>query len=59
MEDVARIRCPYCREVVEFYVDPDTQGSFIEDCSVCCRPWLVTAVRDERRRLRISATRAQ
>ena len=59
MEDVVRVRCPYCRELVELYVDPDTQGSYIEDCAVCCRPWMVTAVRDEQRRLRVSATRAQ
>lgn len=59
MEDVARVRCPYCREVVELYVDPDTQGSFIEDCAVCCRPWMVTAERDEKRRLRVRASRAQ
>ncbi len=59
MEDVVRVRCPYCREYVELYVDPDTQGSFIEDCAVCCRPWMVTATRDERRRLRVTASRAQ
>jgi hypothetical protein len=45
-EDIARIRCPYCREWVELYVDPETEGSFVEDCAVCCRPWQVTASRE-------------
>ena len=59
MEDVVRVRCPYCREVVELYVDPDTAGSFVEDCAVCCQPWLVAVERDEKRRRRVHATRAQ
>ena len=41
-DDTVTVRCPYCREQVELYVDPDTTGSFIEDCEVCCRPWEVT-----------------
>ncbi len=41
------------------YVDPDTCGTFVEDCAVCCRPWTVTVERDERGRLRVQAARAQ
>jgi hypothetical protein len=59
MEDVARVRCPYCREAVDLYVDPDTLGSYVEDCEVCCRPWLITIERDERGRMRVHVTRAQ
>jgi hypothetical protein len=59
VEDVVSVRCPYCREVVELYVDPETAGSLVEDCAVCCQPWLLTVERDERRRLRVRATRAQ
>ena len=33
-----RVRCPYCREWVDLYVDPDTTGVLVEDCAVCCRP---------------------
>lgn len=40
-DGVARLRCPYCHERVELYVDPDTAGQYVEDCSVCCRPWAV------------------
>jgi len=46
------VRCPHCRERVALYVDPDTQGTFVEDCEVCCRPWQVTAWR-EHGRLRV------
>ena len=49
MGDTARVQCPYCRERIELYVDPDTDGSFIEDCEVCCRPWQVTVRRDSGR----------
>ncbi len=45
-EDTVTVRCPYCREKVALYVDPDTSGTFIEDCEVCCRPWQVTATRE-------------
>ena len=47
VNDSARVRCPYCRERVELFVDPDTEGSYVEDCAVCCRPWTVTVTNDE------------
>jgi hypothetical protein len=57
LDDVARVVCPYCREKVELFVDPDTSGSFVEDCAVCCRPWLVqvTAEPDGSRRVEVAA----
>lgn len=41
METVAR--CPYCGEEVEITVDPGGGSSqeYVEDCPVCCSPWLV------------------
>ena len=42
--DLANVVCPYCRERVELFVDPETNGTFVEDCAVCCRPWLVEVV---------------
>lgn len=45
--DSARVRCPYCHERVELFVDPDTSGSFVEDCAVCCRPWAVQVATDD------------
>lgn len=47
MNDVALVRCPYCYEELELYVDPDTRGRFVQDCDVCCRPWQVFVERDE------------
>ena len=58
VEDTVTVRCPYCRERVELYVDPDSQGQLVEDCAVCCRPWLVTIERVAGR-LRVQVTRAQ
>lgn len=45
-DDTVNVRCPYCREKVSLYVDPDTDGTFVEDCEVCCRPWQVTVSRE-------------
>jgi hypothetical protein len=41
--------CPYCAEPVELTLDPGsgTHQEYIEDCSVCCRPWNVTVTYDE------------
>lgn len=37
--DTARTDCPYCGESIEIVVDLSVdQQSYIEDCSVCCRP---------------------
>jgi len=58
VEDTVSVRCPYCREWVELYVDPDTTGVIVEDCAVCCRPWSVTIDRSGAK-LRVQVARAQ
>jgi hypothetical protein len=58
VEDTVQVRCPYCREWVDLYVDPDTTGVIVEDCAVCCRPWSVTIDRSGAK-LRVHVTRAQ
>jgi transcription elongation factor Elf1 len=42
------LNCPYCGEEVEVQVDPVGPSSerYVEDCSVCCRPWTVSVSRD-------------
>ena len=35
------VQCPYCGEDVEIYVEPGVRGTFVQDCEVCCNPWLV------------------
>jgi hypothetical protein len=37
--------CPYCGEFIELVVDCSlTEQSYVEDCSVCCHPIVVTLV---------------
>jgi hypothetical protein len=39
----AVVDCPYCGESVEITLDPGSGSTeYIEDCEVCCRPWIVT-----------------
>ncbi len=59
MNDVAQVQCPYCFESMELLVDPETKGSMVQDCEVCCRPWQVYVSRDEDGRLRVDVERAQ
>ena len=41
--------CPYCGESVEVSVDPTgpSAETYVEDCPVCCRPWVVHVAREE------------
>jgi hypothetical protein len=39
--DAFLVTCPYCGEEVEIHVEEDVSGSFVQDCEVCCNPWLV------------------
>ena len=45
--EVFDVTCPYCGEVVEVYVEPDVSGQFVQDCEVCCNPWLVRVSSDD------------
>lgn len=40
------VTCPYCGEETEIYVEPDVRGQFVQDCEVCCNPWLVRVIVD-------------
>jgi len=38
-----QLNCPYCGEEIEVVVDCSvTEQQYVEDCSVCCRPLLLT-----------------
>ncbi len=39
------VTCPYCGEAVEIHIEEDVRGSFVQDCEVCCSPWLVRLTR--------------
>lgn len=39
----AEVRCPHCGEMCSIALDPGggEEQEYVEDCSVCCRPWRV------------------
>ena len=39
----AEVTCPYCGEDATISVDPGggEEQDYVEDCPVCCRPWVV------------------
>jgi hypothetical protein len=39
------VTCPYCGEEIRIYIEEDVRGSFVQDCEVCCNPWLVRITR--------------
>lgn len=36
------VTCPFCWEVVPIVIEADVEGSFVQDCEVCCHPWQLT-----------------
>ena len=40
-DDGFTVLCPYCGEEVQIFIEEDVRGSFVQDCEVCCNPWLV------------------
>ena len=43
--DEFTVTCPYCGEDLEIHIDADVHGTFVQDCEVCCNPWLVRVSR--------------
>jgi transcription elongation factor Elf1 len=42
-EEAAEVTCPHCGEPITVFVDLSVESqSYIEDCSVCCRPMNVS-----------------
>jgi hypothetical protein len=53
-------QCPYCGETIEVDIEPlEEAQTFIEDCSVCCRPiqYAVRTTVDEE--IEVIATRSE
>jgi hypothetical protein len=43
METSVEVMCPSCGELIELWLDLSVASqTYIEDCSVCCRPMQVT-----------------
>jgi transposase-like protein len=45
----ADVTCPHCGEGATISVDPGggDEQEYVEDCPVCCRPWLVHLTWDD------------
>jgi hypothetical protein len=41
------VACPYCGEVVAVHLESDVAGSLVQDCEVCCNPWLLRVEGDD------------
>jgi hypothetical protein len=39
------VTCPYCGEALEIQIEEDVRGTFVQDCEICCNPWLVRILR--------------
>jgi hypothetical protein len=59
MNDTALVTCPYCLEEVELVLEVDVEGSFVQDCEVCCNPWQLSVTRDFEGGLFVDVQRAQ
>jgi len=46
-DDTQLVTCPYCGEEIEICVELDVRGSYIQDCEVCCNPWMVRVSRED------------
>ena len=56
--ETVMLTCPYCGEPVELLVEPaDDPQAYVEDCTVCCRPWQVHVTTDARGQLLVEARR--
>ena len=47
MQEDFEITCPYCGEEVDVYIEADVSGSLVQDCEVCCNPWLLRVTLDD------------
>jgi Cysteine-rich CPXCG len=42
-ETTAEVNCPYCGETITVFLDLSVESqNYIEDCSVCCQPMMIS-----------------
>lgn len=41
MDESFTVTCPYCGEDVSIHIEPDVEGKLVQDCEICCNPWLI------------------
>jgi len=51
------ISCPYCGGNGEIHIEADVAGTLVQDCEVCCNPWLLRVTVDDGNRS-VTVTRA-
>jgi len=52
-------QCPWCFEEIAVLIDPSVETqSYIEDCSVCCRPIQISATCEEGELVSLHADRS-
>ena len=56
----ADVFCPYCGEEMTIALDPGNGSSahYVEDCQVCCRPWMVSVTYDDEGHAHVTLTTA-
>ena len=57
-DETQLVTCPYCGEEIELYVELDVRGSYVQDCEVCCNPWMVRVSREEDGAMSVDVSRA-
>ena len=57
MSEGFAVTCPYCGEDVEVILESHVRGSLVQDCEVCCNPWLLRVEGEDEDRT-VSVTRA-
>jgi hypothetical protein len=56
--DSYNIQCPWCGETIDILIDHSIPSqAYVEDCSVCCQPILITVTHDDEQQTRIQAYR--
>jgi uncharacterized Zn finger protein len=54
------VQCPYCGETIEVDIELlEEAQSFIEDCSVCCRPIQYEVATNAEEEIEVIATRSE
>ena len=56
-QELFDVTCPYCGQELEIYVEADVRGDFVQDCEICCNPWVVRVSRSGGGRV-VDVTRA-
>jgi len=57
-DDSALVHCPSCGEPVEVLLDSGGGAlqEYVEDCEVCCRPWIVRVAFDREGRASVEVS---